>query len=250
MVSEYLEDTVRVYRLEDHTRMLTLCSSYALHYKGIPYRTEWLEYPEIKPTLKNLGAPPTAKDPDGSDRYTLPTILDPSTGKVVTDSLPIAKYLDATYPDTPRLLPPGTENSQQAFHDMFFAEYALALYLIIIKFTSAALNPESSAYFERTKAERMGKPWEELEQNTPGQWVKFESSMAELKDRFSEGDYGDGAFLNGNQITFSDFIVAACLLWAKVVCGKESDIWKRIIGMHDGFWGRYMKQFEKYEVVD
>ncbi|KAI0682851.1 hypothetical protein BC835DRAFT_807562, partial [Cytidiella melzeri] len=56
---------------------------YALNYKGIPYRTEWVEYPDIEPLCKKIGGSATAKKEDGRDHYTLPMIYDPSTGEVV-----------------------------------------------------------------------------------------------------------------------------------------------------------------------
>jgi hypothetical protein len=54
----------------------------------------WVEYPDIKSASLALGAPPTGQM-DGQDLYTLPTIRNPATGEVVTDSFAIARYLDA-----------------------------------------------------------------------------------------------------------------------------------------------------------
>ena len=53
-----------------------------LHYKGLPFRTQWVEYPDIEPTLRLLDALPTSKNEDGSDYYTLPVIHDDSTGRL------------------------------------------------------------------------------------------------------------------------------------------------------------------------
>jgi hypothetical protein len=53
-----------------------------------------VEYPDIKAASLALGAPPTGQM-NGQDLYTLPTIRNPATGEVVTDSFAIAQYLDA-----------------------------------------------------------------------------------------------------------------------------------------------------------
>ncbi|KAF8588673.1 hypothetical protein K439DRAFT_1233675, partial [Ramaria rubella] len=76
-----------------------------LNYKGIPYKTTWVSYPDIEPTLKKLGCSPTGTKPDDPSKpfYTLPAIIDTSNGTqvVIADSLAIAEYLEAKYPDRP-----------------------------------------------------------------------------------------------------------------------------------------------------
>lgn len=57
-----------------------------------------------------LGAKPDTMA--GKPWYTLPIIYDPSTDRVVADSLEIAKYLDEQYPETPNVIPPGTDALQ------------------------------------------------------------------------------------------------------------------------------------------
>ncbi|KAJ7483558.1 hypothetical protein FB451DRAFT_1234964 [Mycena latifolia] len=52
---------------------------YALNFKGIPYKTSWVEYPDIEPLSREVGAAPTRNKPDGRPHYTLPMIHDPST---------------------------------------------------------------------------------------------------------------------------------------------------------------------------
>lgn len=75
---------------------------FALNIKGLPYRTEWVEYPDIAPLIKSFGLPPNL---NSYMPYTLPTIYDPRTKRAIMDSMEIAKYLDDEYPETPAVLP-------------------------------------------------------------------------------------------------------------------------------------------------
>ena len=102
-------------------------SRFSLNYKRIPYKALQLEYPDIEPTLRNLGAAPTSTKPNGHPYYTVPVIVDSSRrtpdGRptIVYDSLAIAEYLDDAYPDTtsPLLFPQGTRALQVAFYNRF-----------------------------------------------------------------------------------------------------------------------------------
>ncbi|KAI9258967.1 hypothetical protein BDA99DRAFT_514632 [Phascolomyces articulosus] len=74
----------------------TCKTRFALNYKGIPYKTVWLKFPEVRqeiPKLTKSKAHPT-----------VPIIVDIRNGnKVVQESWEIAKYLEEAYPDTPSL---------------------------------------------------------------------------------------------------------------------------------------------------
>ncbi|KAJ7574088.1 hypothetical protein C8J56DRAFT_757479, partial [Mycena floridula] len=86
---------------------------YALNFKGLQYKTQWVEYCDIEQVSKALGAKPTdikARKP----LYTLPMIYDDSTGAMVTDSIAIAEYLDITYPEKSLLMPAGAYNLHMA----------------------------------------------------------------------------------------------------------------------------------------
>ena len=69
---------------------MTAHSRFVLNYKGIPYRTVWVEYPDIARTCQELGVDPTSTKADGSPQYTLPMIYDPSTKIALAESAAIA----------------------------------------------------------------------------------------------------------------------------------------------------------------
>lgn len=228
---------------------LTGAISYTLNFKGIPYKTEWIEYPDIEPLCKKLGAPPTEKKPNGrDDHYTLPMIYDPSTSKVLVDSYPIAKYLEATYPDTPKLFPARTEALQASFLSSFWFGYSFPLFMIIISRLCGALSPYSQEYFRPTREEKFGNTLEAL--NTPQEWEKLESAWTKLRTFFAANGEGRDTLLAGDVVTYSDIQIAAVLVWARNICGADSEDWKRIAALDGGFWGRFLQQFEKYEATD
>ena len=53
-----------------------------------------------------------------------------------------------------------------------------------------------------------------------------------------------------DKFTYSDFQVAAGLLWFRTVAGEDSEDWKKVAGFHGGFPGQFLAQSEKYEIVD
>ncbi|EEB97723.1 hypothetical protein MPER_02899 [Moniliophthora perniciosa FA553] len=102
---------------------------YILNYKGIPYNVKFLCYEDIEPTAKSLGAGPTGVRADGKTlRYTVPFTADSETSPptAISDSIKIAKYLENTYPNAPRIHPQDTE----VFADAIF-KVTVPLFLII-----------------------------------------------------------------------------------------------------------------------
>ena len=60
--------------------------------------------------LEKIGAPPAVKAPDGMLKYTLPTIYEPNTKAVVSESVAIVRYVEKTFPDfKPTLVPSETD---------------------------------------------------------------------------------------------------------------------------------------------
>jgi hypothetical protein len=121
---------------------------YSLNYKGLSYRTEWIEFPDIEAHCKAIGASATSTNIDGSPFYTLPVIKDLSTGAVVSESAAIAKYLDDTYPSTPALFVDSESISQLAF---IRAHGDATKELWDFALPRIKLHPVSDAYLRRTK---------------------------------------------------------------------------------------------------
>ncbi|KAJ7615654.1 hypothetical protein DFH06DRAFT_123862 [Mycena polygramma] len=217
---------------------------FALNYKGIPYKTVWLEYPEIEPLCRKIGAQPTRNKPDGRPHYTLPLIHDLSTGAVVVESSKIAVYLDATYPDTPRLMPAGTIGMHAAFED---AANALLppLWKYTLPASCAKLNPVSEVYFRTTREANFGIAMKDM---TPTHVVAWEI----VKDSFGKMDSwiqanGEGSvYLMGDTPCYADLWIAAYVVWIKLVLPKK---FEEVKSWHDGRWARLSEKLAKYESI-
>ncbi|KAF8878319.1 hypothetical protein BD779DRAFT_1554828 [Infundibulicybe gibba] len=162
---------------------------FSLNYKSLAYKTEWVEYPDIEPLCKKIGAPPTSTKATGEPHYTLPVIFDPKTKRAISDSAAIAEYLDEQYPETPKLFPT-------------VREFALPQ-------TCVRLRPESQPYFRSTREKMFGMKIEAL---TP---------TGAALPRWVAHNPGGGVFVTGDTPVFVDFMVAGQLVWIKVLWEDE-----------------------------
>ncbi|KAI0673789.1 hypothetical protein C8Q78DRAFT_968752 [Trametes maxima] len=226
----------------------TLKARFALNVKGLPYKTVWVEYPDIARTCQELGVGPTGKWPDtGLPMYTLPVIYDPSTKTAVAESLAIARYLDATYPDTPRLIPEGTEAFQEA--TLFALGNSMGpIARLIMPSAYTRLNEASKAYFkDRRQAVLGGGDLEEW--SPPGsavrrqQWKEVEAAFGVIATWLDAGGKGNKFFM-GDKITFADMMLAGRIFWMKRVLGDESEEWKKVETWHGGRWARLIEALE------
>jgi glutathione S-transferase len=220
-----------------------------LNIKGLAFKTEWIEYPNIKAFYEQHNIPHVDTKPDGSPHYTLPVIHDPSTGKFIVDSFNIVAYLDKQYPNAPTLLPKGTYGLQQAFQ--FAVRSAIgALLGIIMPATHKILNEGSQEYFYRTKGiEKLTLPEDQLDD----QWKKLEAEMG-IIDNWLKWNGEGQKFITGDSIAFVDIFLTSYLIYVKKVLegrkaqgGREGDGWDRIKEWHGGRWARMVAEFEQYE---
>ena len=59
------------------------------------------------------------------------------------------------------------------------------------------------------------------------------------------------SFISGGSTpNIADFVIAARLMWAKVVFGGEtSEEWGRIRDLDGGRWGKFLSWFKAYETI-
>ncbi|KAK0460797.1 hypothetical protein IW261DRAFT_1390991 [Armillaria novae-zelandiae] len=225
---------------------------YVLNYKGLPHHTEWIEFPHIEALYKRLGAQASATKPDGvTPHYTLPLLHDHSTGTVVSDSAAIARYLDKTYPETPTVIPVGTDVFHYAFEEALITHFRItALWRFTIAKANSSLNPVSEEYYRRTREARLSEG-QKLEDTVP-KGEEREREWAKLNEAFGKVDrwYGKGdKYVMGDIVSYADFTVSASVMWFRILFGEDSKEWKDVSKWNGGRWGALVKGLEKYEAV-
>ncbi|KAF5341579.1 hypothetical protein D9758_014079 [Tetrapyrgos nigripes] len=217
----------------------------SLRYKGLPFKTVWVEYPDVESTLKAAGIPPTSQWPDGRPMYTLPAIVDPSTGAALADSLIIAEYLDKTYPgDKPLLIPTGTKALQAAYIEAVHTSLSTLFQFLLGRTCETLLNPSSDEYFRRTRKEYMGIDVDALApqgERVKEEWKNVEAGFGKIATWLKADE-----FAMGNTVSFADLVVTAFLEWCKNAWGEDSQQWKDVASWHDGRWGKLVRNLEAY----
>ncbi|KAJ3553872.1 hypothetical protein NM688_g3391 [Phlebia brevispora] len=219
---------------------------FALNYKGLPVKTEWIEYPDIEALYHKLGIEATEKRQDESPYYCLPLIHDPSTNTIMCDSFSIVRYLEKTYPNTPTLLPKGTLALHKTFSLAFNKVHGSTFDLVVYP-VWRILNERSQVFF-RTTRERIIGPLEDVCDDAS--WENAEKAWSELDSWLKLNGEGLDNMVMGDRVCYADLQIASCLMWAKNSLDAESAEWKRICGWNGGKWKRYLDQFSKYEVID
>ncbi|KAF6751643.1 hypothetical protein DFP72DRAFT_471812 [Ephemerocybe angulata] len=236
----------------------------SLNYKGIPYKTEWLEYPDIATVLQKHTISPSIIKSDGTPFYSLPAILDinEASGKVkvaLGESLKIAEYLDEAYPDTPRLLSqkPEALEEERAFTQGFFSSFGLMAFKIVLNIaTTPHLHEVSQEHYSRARARDLYELYgTELlenislsEEQKVALWGEIEESFGKLDKKLTETDE-NGPWVFGDQLTFADFVVAGHLIYMRNILGEGSDDWKKGKKWNGGRWERFLQALQDYQGI-
>ncbi|KAH8087189.1 hypothetical protein BXZ70DRAFT_544347 [Cristinia sonorae] len=233
---------------------------YALNFKGLKYHTEWIEYPDVEPTCKSLGVPPTdvITFPSGTTQpfYTLPVLHDPTTNTTIPDSLAIIAYLDKTYPDTPSVLGAGTgmRGLYGMFRDMVEEEVTGKIYVINLAPVVKLLNERSAEYYRKTRvgleeinpvgSEKDKKLWEDVEASLKrlGMWYDL-AAQGYVGMGDDGGEKGETFIAGGNEAAFPDLFLASRLLWVRIALGETGVLngWVRLKELDGGRWGRLLE---------
>ncbi|KAG8978110.1 hypothetical protein FRC05_011226 [Tulasnella sp. 425] len=220
--------------------------TFVLNYKQIPYKTVWVSYPDIEPTLKSLGFGPSSVSRSGKEWFTLPVISDPSPElggepTLVVDSQVIAEYLDSKYPQRP-LLPEGTKAFQAMFIKWTQTNFLPHSIQLVIPQVPAMLDDPGAEYFIRTREKMFGKRLTEMciGEERATSLAALEKELATLDGHISRN--GGGDFLMGSTPSYADIILCSFFMWMKRVPttrdpGFET-VFDVIKGWHGGRWER------------
>ncbi|KAI0258195.1 hypothetical protein BC834DRAFT_912723 [Gloeopeniophorella convolvens] len=218
----------------------------ALNYKGVPYKTEWVEYPDVAALAERIGAPHTSVGSDGTLKYTAPILRNVRTGTVVSDSYKIAEALERDHPEPP-LFPPGREDDIAAVDYAFNNEVSTPLVGVLLVPIHDQLNEASKSYFRKTRESAFGAPLESF--GKPEEWIAVRDTLAPIAaaaDARGESD----TFLVGKTETYADFVAAGWLVFARSVLGADTPEWKEVEKWDGGRWGRLVRAFKKWDYVD
>ncbi|RXW24101.1 hypothetical protein EST38_g1786 [Candolleomyces aberdarensis] len=226
---------------------------FALNIKGIKHQTVWVEFPEIEKRFKELGIPPSEILPDGTPRYTVPAIHDASTNTLISDSIKIVEYLDQTYPETPRVIAPGTAilnaTLEWAFRTTIFTMYPLLAPNVV-----AHMNPVASQKYQARFESRVNMSLQEFKNDETLHeklWKGAEDAFTVANSWFktSDGKESLGPWIMGGDVSFSDLIIGSGLAYIAACSGEESEEWRKFGNWNNGRWKGFWEKMKPYAQV-
>ncbi|KAH7309250.1 hypothetical protein BKA65DRAFT_519492 [Rhexocercosporidium sp. MPI-PUGE-AT-0058] len=189
----------------------------ALNFKGIDYKTEWVEYPDIKSRLSPHVPPNTTSDTE----YTIPAVQF-SDGKYIMGSTPIAERLEKEYPS------PSLHLDSPIIGEVYsvigkITETLRAVWLPRVPVN--LLNECSSEYFHRTREAFIGKPLTQYMKEEGGEeaWVEALPAIKALGELVKKNG---GPYVMGKTPSYPDFIIVGFLQFFKVI---EEDMYQRLV---------------------
>ena len=205
---------------------------------------------DVQSVAPLIGAKPTVKLPNGGDMYTVPIIYDPSTKQVISDSLPIIEYLEATYPAVPTLIPAGTKGLTRAFIHAVDKQM-FSFFPFLIPPTIHVIAEVNREYFRVTREGFLKAKLEDVVpkgEDREREWGKVKDTFATWASWYGD-DEGGGAkkWLSGSEPSYPDLVLAAICMWIQRVLGEDSVEWKDIKEWNDGIWDRLLKDCRAYE---
>ncbi|EGN96173.1 hypothetical protein SERLA73DRAFT_185784 [Serpula lacrymans var. lacrymans S7.3] len=220
---------------------------YILAYKGLAFKSVWIEAPDIEERMKAIGAKPSGRKPDGSDFYTLPTIQDPSTGAIVSDSFSIAEYLDETYPSKPAVFPPGTTALISAF-DSALMNTLGPVFPVMAVMATPKLYPRTEEYLRKKAEATLGTKWEDFSPVGPKRdedWKNIKVAFGIIDGWYSKSD---GKWFMGDTFSHADVLVAAWMKSFSVLF--DEDQWEEMRSWNGGRWGSIVEEISRYSILD
>ncbi|KAI4218930.1 MAG: hypothetical protein L6R36_008669 [Xanthoria steineri] len=174
-----------------------------LNYKSIPYKTHWIEFPDIAPHFHSLGVPPNAQ----GTPYTVPTIHIPPSpsqpkGEYIVDSKAIAIALEAKYPDPPLHL----DAPQLARVEELWGQAVKALMGVFVPDVMRTLLTDRNKEYMKDRIDLKtvvggDEAWE-------GAKPVLEAIGLLLKEK-------GGPFVLGETVSYADFVLVSGMHWLK-----------------------------------
>jgi glutathione S-transferase len=208
-----------------------------MNYKKIPYNVQWIDIPDIVPTLRSLGVAPNAPQTFGGSKgatFTLPTVKLPD-GSFVMDSMRIARQLDATYLEPSLHLETGLHEKAQTAVD----SVVLPLLPQIMPWVRYEIITErATPYWLKTREAVFGMSIDEFARMKGGNkaWEAAIPGLEGLGLVLIKNKYDSGPFLLGSVVSYGDFVVVATLEYLYQTCRAVFD---RVVTFDDSIGKLY-----------
>ncbi|KAF8577827.1 hypothetical protein K439DRAFT_1639384 [Ramaria rubella] len=223
-----------------------------LNYKRLPYKTIWLSYPDIESTLKKLGAPARAVDPQGKPHYMLPAILDTSgvSPILVTDSLNIAEYLEEKYPERP-IFPKDGKALEYAFEETFNRIVGPPMWKMMLPLAWNILDERSQKYFcekrERWNGSKVLDKWCPEAHMTEKDWNALMHGFNTLAAILDMNGPSQKFVAGGTEPTRADLIIVSYL--ASIIVAAPEKWNEEVRHWSNGRWEKLWKLSEPWRVI-
>lgn len=178
-----------------------------LNYKGVDYKTEWTEYPDIGPRCKDH-----IKLREGKPKHTIPTVILPD-GTWIDESLDIAKKINELCPEPKLALetPALTSLTPSLLPGLMASLKPIYMSLV----PARLLNESSQPYWMETRTEIIGKsPDTVTDADRDAAWKEVEKSGALVQVTGLLKAQG-GPFFEGKEVSYVDFVWAGFLIFCK-----------------------------------
>ncbi|KAI1082070.1 putative glutathione S-transferase [Whalleya microplaca] len=177
---------------------------FALNFKGIDYKVEWVEYPDIKPKFQGH----FAKEPS---LYTIPTVILPD-GTWVMDSWEIAAALEKSHPEPSLHLDSPYEPKLKALLPQIVTPLR-PVYIPLVP--NRLLNEASIPYWVETREKLAGMPLDRYGVELGGEkaWKAAQPHLETVTAWLKEN--GDGPYFLGKTVSFTDFVWAGFLIFLR-----------------------------------
>ncbi|TFK49492.1 hypothetical protein OE88DRAFT_1602216, partial [Heliocybe sulcata] len=180
-----------------------------LNFKGIPYNTVYISFPDIRPTIHKL-------DPK-QEQLTIPFLVDNAKKTTVVDSLEIAAYLEKECPQAPSVLPGGIQPLCSFWYKDFLHPKVLipVLKMLLAPVCNDILDDRGAEYWRVTREKRFGMRLEDMagsEERWMQLWTLLEPELQRIGKALRSNR---SCYLLGNTPSYPDFSFCAALAWAQ-----------------------------------
>ncbi|KAI1747210.1 putative glutathione S-transferase [Xylaria castorea] len=178
---------------------------FLLNYKELDYKTEWLEYPDIRPRLQEHFL-------EDIKLYTIPTAIMPD-GTYIMDSWNIAKSIEKDYPS------PGLHLDsplREKVEGHLLSGRAALKPIYIPNVMKRLLKECNHAYWHETRSKLLGMPIDQFEKEHGGEGKPYQAAAPHFQavTALLKEDH-EGPFFMGSTISYTDFIWAGFLIFCR-----------------------------------